>query len=65
MKTLSDKETTEDYIVKEEMQKYYYEREDVKEFIKGLKYSLCSCHKGNETCECCRLIEILAGDKLI
>ena len=57
MKTLSDKETVEDEIIKEEMQKYYYEKEDVKKFIKDLKFILPSTFHYS--------IEELAGDKLI
>ena len=57
MRTLSEKETTEDEIIKEEMQEYYYKRKDVKRFIKDLKFIMPSTFHYT--------IEELAGDKLI
>ena len=63
MKTLSDKEK---YYIKKGVPNYYYEEDDVKEFIKELKeYHCCKDEKCLNCFQLKKAINKLAGDKLI
>ncbi len=43
----------------------YYHQEDVKEFIRQLRFKFCVCSDYNPKCKQCMQIDKLAGDKLI